>query len=607
MATEVNKILLEVEFDAKGVIKNADQINAKLKGLGINAKLAQKGFSDMNSAAGIAGSTVTEFGRLVSDLPYGIQGIANNLSQLGSMFALLTVEASKMNNGLSTTKNTIKLLWAQITGPVGILVAFQAVIAALDYFSRKTKEANKELEQFNDNVIFQTKGASDFLGILEDENIANEKKVQIIRGLAAANKDLKKAIDAGGDPLQVTVDYLRNLNEEVKLRERLLSLEKQFSTEYKDINPTREQYAKNEARITELTTGRAKITGRALTFELDRLEKQNKAIKEIIDLRVEEAAIIARRSELFEEGFEFVPEDFSIFDDESIFEIDPKYEAKLKEDVAKILEDTVGYFNLSEAFKPEPYFPFLDPDDVEAQAEIDEYFDRLQKMFDYKQKKLAEKIDTIDTVVKGLGSINEILNAQAEREIAIEQNKTTRLNDELKTRLANEQLSADQRDKINQQIARNDANLVEIQNDIARKQFKRDKAFKIAMAIGDTASSALKAYSSQLLPFDPTSVGRAQIAAGIATAFGLAQVAALTRLKYTEQGLPSPNLTSQGGGTGAGGEAPQFNVVGAAGQNQLAAAIASTQGEPVKAYVVAGDVTTAQQLDRNIIQGASIG
>jgi hypothetical protein len=46
--------------------------------------------------------------------------------------------------------------------------------------------------------------------------------------------------------------------------------------------------------------------------------------------------------------------------------------------------------------------------------------------------------------------------------------------------------------------------------------------------------------------------------------------------------------------------------VGAAGNNQLAAAIASTQNQPVKAFVVASDVTTAQQLDRNIISSASI-
>ena len=42
-------------------------------------------------------------------------------------------------------------------------------------------------------------------------------------------------------------------------------------------------------------------------------------------------------------------------------------------------------------------------------------------------------------------------------------------------------------------------------------------------------------------------------------------------------------------------------------ENQLAAAIGQQQQQPVKAYVVSGDVTTAQSLDRNIVEEASIG
>ena len=52
---------------------------------------------------------------------------------------------------------------------------------------------------------------------------------------------------------------------------------------------------------------------------------------------------------------------------------------------------------------------------------------------------------------------------------------------------------------------------------------------------------------------------------------------------------------------------PAFNVVGASGANQLATAIAGQQEQPVKAFVVSGDVSTAQELDRNIVQGATIG
>ena len=53
--------------------------------------------------------------------------------------------------------------------------------------------------------------------------------------------------------------------------------------------------------------------------------------------------------------------------------------------------------------------------------------------------------------------------------------------------------------------------------------------------------------------------------------------------------------------------APNFNVVGSSGSNQLADVIAGQTQEPIKAFVVANDVTTAQSLENNIVQGASIG
>ena len=52
---------------------------------------------------------------------------------------------------------------------------------------------------------------------------------------------------------------------------------------------------------------------------------------------------------------------------------------------------------------------------------------------------------------------------------------------------------------------------------------------------------------------------------------------------------------------------PDFNVVGASATNQLAGVISNQQQTPIKTYVVANDVTTGQALERNIVQGATIG
>jgi hypothetical protein len=68
---------------------------------------------------------------------------------------------------------------------------------------------------------------------------------------------------------------------------------------------------------------------------------------------------------------------------------------------------------------------------------------------------------------------------------------------------------------------------------------------------------------------------------------------------------------SSGGGSapnvGGGANAPQFNVVGNSGVNQLADVMNTKEQTPVKAYVVPSDVTTGQSLDRNIIRNASLG
>ena len=58
--------------------------------------------------------------------------------------------------------------------------------------------------------------------------------------------------------------------------------------------------------------------------------------------------------------------------------------------------------------------------------------------------------------------------------------------------------------------------------------------------------------------------------------------------------------------TPAYSKAPSFNVVGASGVNQLAQVVGQNQ-EPVKAYVVASEVSSQQSLDRNKVMSASLG
>ncbi|NBX28526.1 MAG: hypothetical protein EBR55_09845 [Chitinophagia bacterium] len=65
---------------------------------------------------------------------------------------------------------------------------------------------------------------------------------------------------------------------------------------------------------------------------------------------------------------------------------------------------------------------------------------------------------------------------------------------------------------------------------------------------------------------------------------------------------------SASSGSGGGSAAPSFNVVGNSGVNQLAQTmVGERQQSPIQAYVVAQNVTTAQGLNRAIINNASLG
>jgi hypothetical protein len=61
-----------------------------------------------------------------------------------------------------------------------------------------------------------------------------------------------------------------------------------------------------------------------------------------------------------------------------------------------------------------------------------------------------------------------------------------------------------------------------------------------------------------------------------------------------------------GGGGGQAPSAPSFNLVGGTGINQIAQGLGQQQ-QPIQAYVVSGNVTSAQALDRNIVNTASVG
>ena len=142
----------------------------------------------------------------------------------------------------------------------------------------------------------------------------------------------------------------------------------------------------------------------------------------------------------------------------------------------------------------------------------------------------------------------------------------------------------------------------------AKRAFNIKKAAQIASATIDTYKNAVAAYGSQFVPIpDPSSPVRGGIAAGLAVAAGLVNIAKISSQKFEGGGASGGSGGGGGGGSigaGASGgmQAPNFNVVGNNGLNQLA----QLQQQPTQAFVVSGEVTSAQSLERNRIQNATL-
>ena len=135
------------------------------------------------------------------------------------------------------------------------------------------------------------------------------------------------------------------------------------------------------------------------------------------------------------------------------------------------------------------------------------------------------------------------------------------------------------------------------ENEKAQKRaFMVNKAAGIANAVISTAQAVSKALAETT---DPTPTQSLRFAnAAIAAATGAAQVATIARQQFNGGGSVDTNIQTPT----APSTSPQFNIVGASGQNAI---LESLQRNPVKAYVVGSDVTSQQELDRNRINQVS--
>ena len=259
---------------------------------------------------------------------------------------------------------------------------------------------------------------------------------------------------------------------------------------------------------------------------------------------------------------------------------------------------------------------------LKLQAEFDKIKEQNEATFRTDEENellaVALKYDKLQSMAYG--------NAEALKEIEI-----ARLNEqnEIKLKYQNEELAG--QDAINKQKIENEKAVADAQNSIRDAQIanveagisllkdvagKNNKLQALAIAAENAVGIAKIIISTQAanaaaklkyaaipggLALAAAEITANKISAGIGIAASVAAAAkGIAALKS------SAPLESGGdvGGAAGGSEtiAPEFNIVGDAGVNQLA----QIQQQPVQAFVVSGEVTTSQALDRNRVQNATL-
>lgn len=724
---------------AKRYQQNSIEIQKMTAEMGLLNKVNQ----GMISNTGLAGATLTEFGRTISDAPYGIQGMANNLSQLSSLF---TTFVSKTEGGVIPA---LRQLRKEFLGPLGIVIAIQAALAAWEFLAKTQDKAADSAKNATNDAFAQKAILDSYVNTLEDVNLEESKRQIIINELintvpklteedfkygenldkvkdkiieytlaqaSAAEIDALRQENSEALARQAQINSIKNIENETEKVEAIKNLLKDEGIEYQYITENIEnagvagvQATRRRVMTTEdllkrfkmlaFTTAKEtepileriqRLSGSLMLDEKNSKDQADKVLNIISNLN-NELALSDK------EGFDEKIERNRIQFEDTVAKINASTLTQIQKDEAISIANQIRY-NKDKAVFDEIQEYLRDQEnktedlrqkslDKQSKERQKFYRDNLKEILDtnkqevaaetavaiegvetreeaQKQKRKIEKrglqdlkdnlkvaldagiitaeqyaaeIAKIESKMTGLiisgltggeekgltkqEKIEEAIklaqesiqflentfNAQFDAEISREEAKTEKINNELRKRLKNEQLSAEERENINLLIAANEDKLQQKRDEIAEKNFKLQKAVNIANALVETYRVGWLAFGSQMQVGDPTSPARAAITKALTIAAGLANVAMIARQKFVPSSLSVPSVSGAGSSQAPVQiQAPDFNVVGASNQNQLAEAINAKLDKPIEAFVVSKNIKTALELDRNKVQSAGL-
>ena len=647
MADKRNKLTYTIEINDKGKIKidgltnsfvQADNAVNKLTADIKNQQTAmagatKDGLNPMIDKTGLAGATIVELGRTISDSNYGIRGMANNLSQLSTLMITLISTTGGLANGL-------KALKAAFMGPLGLIIIFQTIVTLIERFSMKQDEAAestqnltaaldeqqlmfdvlaKRINKYNvsgkaldQTIKVLSSEFSQFRNALEKLSDKTPESLQGLIDRFMEYQDVQKAIKETQEEIKDDVDGRVLLEEKLfKLILRRSELEGEFSKNTKDKNKEEERTQalitdtiadyNNQIQILQKTQKQTATTAEQYTILENRIESLR---KKIAILKGETETPIVESVKAVARIFADIDKNGKVVARDSAEEVVNIYKAAVesgKAGVAELAELGERYNELTKRSE----------NNLKAGLKfIKDQAKQVTELFDATQQSLKFVGDTIlsyhDARMDALKRERDYVLHSGEltgaaQKKAIEDIERREIKaQERKIKAERDLFTVKQSLLIAEEVMKIKADFAE------RKRLFEQQTVYFTNAQGRIVAKA--AESTADATFSIGEFARQLGPIGIATyavTIGGLIASIMSARKKAQASLASLGAPSMGGGTVGGGggiEAPDFNVVGASPESQLAQSVLGQQQKPLRAFVVNKDIKTAEELERNTVK-----
>jgi len=478
----------------------------------------------------------------------------------------------------------------------------QEVTDAVRELSVSRAKLNRDLAKSKEIITDETASYADKKKAIDQVRKAEEK--QTAQELANA----KKKVNAIKAQNKLSDSNAEALDKQAAAEAELYSLQEKSSTDRRNIRKTEIRIEKEEEGRKKGIADEQKSRAKANADQAKARAKTNADAQKVLDKEREDS--LKKISDL-----ERVYSDSLLeAQDLEILNITRKYEEQIKlaekygQSTVKLKEaEAAEKLKIDQKYEIEKAKIEAEANDKriaveDAQFKLSEELRNNRFGFE-KEKEIAALIESYDAkflIANGNAELEKQLTEKQKEEIAAINKKYT------DKEIADEEAKAKKKKEIQIQGVANGLSIISNLTELfagksqaqQKKAFKIQKAVNIATALLDTYKAANVALASAPPPFN-------FIAMGAAITAGLVNVKKIASTEFNGGGA------SSGGASGGANasvpqstqQAPSFNVVGNSGINQLA----QIQQQPTQAYVVSGAVTSAQSLDRNRIQNATIG